>query len=175
MSFLSNQLLLASICLSLFSHVQADSLSSNHQTESIQVEITTHLGDAQTFIKGDSISFLLSLNKASYIYLFYEDADGQILQLVPNYRQSNNFFQQGFFMTIPDNEAGFKFIVQAPFGNDKLWVFAVDNPVPEFSVSAKEKDLKLLDLSLSKIKQIIKNQAIKYYGSNQLVIKTKAR
>ena len=50
----------------------------------IAVDVTTHLGDKQTFLKGDSISFLLSLDTDAHLLAFYEDAAGDLTQLIPN-------------------------------------------------------------------------------------------
>ncbi len=47
----------------------------------IEVGLTTHLGDRQSFVDGDRISFLLSLERDAYVYLFYRDADKNLLQL----------------------------------------------------------------------------------------------
>ncbi len=38
----------------------------------ININITTHLGDHQTFMEGDVISFFLSLDKDAYLLVIYE-------------------------------------------------------------------------------------------------------
>ncbi|MDH3389796.1 MAG: DUF4384 domain-containing protein, partial [Gammaproteobacteria bacterium] len=52
----------------------------------VDVRLTTHLGDQQSFVDGDRISFLLSLESDAYVYLFYRDAEANLLQLLPNER-----------------------------------------------------------------------------------------
>ena len=175
MSFLFKGLLISSFFLNPVAAVKAESVQSSTQLQIVHVEITSHLGDGQTFVEGDQVTFMLSLDKAAYVYLFYEDAGGHILQLVPNQKQRSNFYQPGMFMLIPDQDAEYKFIVQSPFGEDKLWVFAVDRPVTEFSGQKLDNGLKILEKNIFQVKALIKEHALKLYGCSRLLIKTKAR
>ena len=61
----------------------------------VELRLTTHLGDVREFVEGDRIGFLLSLNRAAHVYLFYRDAGGDLWQLLPNARQPENLFPAG--------------------------------------------------------------------------------
>ena len=67
------------------------------EPETITVEITTHLGDQQAFVEGDVISFLLSLDRDAYVYLFYEDASASNLSDFPKYAKPYTFLPKGLF------------------------------------------------------------------------------
>ena len=136
----------------------------------INVEITTYLGDAQTFASGDQISFMLSLDQAAYVYLFYQDANNNILQLVPNKKQRSNYYQAGLFMPVPGQDADFKFTVRPPVGEEKLWVFATDNRVAEFVDDNETNELQKLAFSIDQLRSKIKQQAATGYGESVLTI-----
>jgi len=154
--------------------LSADLNSLEKQFEPIDVEITTHLGDAQTFVEGDQISFMMSLNKDAFVYLFYQDVNGQVLQLVPNSAQSSNFYQAGLFIPVPGQRAKFKFTVQPPFGEDRLWVFVLDTAIQKLPGEQLINGLKLIELSIPQIKSKIKSQALVQYGEHYLSIFTMA-
>jgi len=93
------------------------------------VELTTHLGDNQSFKAGDRIQFLLTLHQPAYVYMFYQDAGGQITQLVPNDFQPDNWFPEDFFMSVPKPDSPFEFVVGQPFGREVVQVLAVEKPI----------------------------------------------
>ena len=165
-----NYLLVIILYFGLINISNAASGGSVKHLESINLEITTHLGDAQTFVEGDQISFMLSLDKASFIYLFYQDAEGNILQLVPNHKQTTHFYQPGLFIPIPDQLADFKFTVQPPFGEEKLWAFATDTQVDSFNSTQDSEKLELLNQPIDEIRSKIKYRAKTMYGESLLTI-----
>ena len=126
----------------------------------IPVELTTHLGDRQTFVEGDEIQFLLSLGSDAYIYMYYIDADGNVSQILPNVQQPGHHYAAGYFMTLPEYENGYRFIVRPPFGEESVWVFASDVDMDLAS-----------GLSLENIRQRIKSGS-RRYGEAQLRINT---
>jgi hypothetical protein len=96
----------------------------------INLSITTHLGDEQTFREGDIVSFYVSLEKDAYLVIVYQDASDQLNVLLPNALHANNYFKAGWFVPIPNEQNPFQFRITAPFGKETLWVFASDKPVP---------------------------------------------
>jgi len=100
------------------------------RNEPIQFEITTHLGDNQTFKQGDVISFMVSLDKDAYLSLIYQDASGNLIQILPNELASNNFYEAGLFLAVPNREQAFRLTVSPPFGRETLWGFASSAPLP---------------------------------------------
>mgnify|MGYP002632182528 CR=1 FL=1 len=152
------------LLLASFSLV-ADSL------QRIDVTITTHLGDEQRFSQGDAISFLLSLDKAAHIYLYYQTGEQQVLQLLPNQWQKNHY-EAGLFIPFPAPEAQFNFTILPPFGEDKLWIFASDAAAIELPTASSINGLQGINLSIDQIRQKIKNQSRSGFGESSLMIMT---
>ncbi len=164
--YLKCRQLLAISLLLWFGAIQAS------EPESINLEITTHLGDAQTFVEGDEIRFMLSLDQAAYLYLFYQDAAHNLVQILPNREQPENHYLQGLFIPVPAPEAGFKFIVQAPFGEEKLWAFASDKPVALSTGKTLANGLILPALNIEQIRERIRQQTSQIFDQSVLTINT---
>ena len=96
----------------------------------LEVSITTHLGDAQTFRAGDPLSFLISLDSDAHVLLLYEDASGGVSQLVPNAEFERTFVAAGEFISMPPVDALFTFRVSEPFGAERIWLIASEQPLP---------------------------------------------
>lgn len=165
--------LIVLICLSYLNTSLADPVEQSLQT--INLELTTHLGDNQHFQQGDQISFMLSIDTAAYVYLFYRSSDSSIVQLIPNARQANHLYQPGFFIPVPDQNAEFEFTAQPPFGEDKVWVFATDKPVAELYGKSLDSGLMLMTLNIHQIRSAIKRQSSKVYGESSLRIFTQRK
>lgn len=140
--------------------------------EPLQLEITTHLGDAQSFRNGDPIHFMISLEKDAYVTLFYQDASGQIVQLLPNLHQRSNFFKAGLFIPFPGQNTNFEFTVQPPFGEDRVWAFAGDTAVNISNGQTLENGLVAISKSIGQIRSIMKQQSKAFYDEALLVINT---
>lgn len=166
-------LVLSSIVPVANSKGEIDLTTSEKRLKPINVDITTHLGDKQTFLKGDSISFLLSLDADAYLLAIYEDATGSLTQLIPNKQFSKTFYKAGLFITLPDENAAFKFKVQAPFGRETLWVFASDVPLPGLEGRYLKNGLKQIKQDMTSIKKLILNNKQTAFGETSLVIHTK--
>jgi hypothetical protein len=141
------------------------------ESESIEVGITTHLGDQHSFTRGDRISFFLSLDQKAFVYLFYRDADANLVQLLPNQHLTNHAYEAGVFMPLPSSEQAFQFTVQAPFGDEQLIVFASSKGDFQFPGKLLENGLILLDVGIENFSETIKN-ASPVYGKSELRIKT---
>lgn len=105
--------------------------SEHHSLAPLDVSITTHLGDAQTFRDGDPLSFLISLGSDAHVLILYEDAGGAVSQLVPNAKFHTSFVQAGDFISMPPLDAAFTLRVREPFGSETVWLIASDKPLPE--------------------------------------------
>lgn len=129
----------------------------------IQIEITSYLGDKQVFQQGDDLKFLLSLDRDAYLYVVYQTADKQLVQIIPNKNKKDNFFKADIFIEVPTQSSTFQFTVSPPYGYEKVYAFALDKNI---SLEGKvlSNGLKRLSLSLNDIKEHIKKSAVKYYG-----------
>ena len=140
--------------------------------EIVDVNLTTHLGDQQSFVAGDRISFLLSLDRDAYVYLFYLDADSNLLQLLPNQKLTRHFFSAGLFIPVPDRQQPFRFTVQPPYGEEIMVAFASDNGSLRFSGEPLANGLILLRDSLGQIGERIRAASESYFGTGELILTT---
>ena len=154
--------------------VCAENNRAHQKLETIDIEITTHLGDKQTFLQGDIVSFFLSLDKAAYILVVYQDAAANRFQVIPNRYQQDHHYQAGLFIAVPPAAAGYQFRVSAPFGEETLWVIASDNPVADHAGKYLGNGLKKLNASIDGLRDSIKQGATAAYGEAHLSIITRA-
>ncbi len=96
----------------------------------IDVAITTHLGDRQIFRAGDTVSLLVSLDRDAYLVIIYQDAAGNLIQLLPNPKAGNPRMSAGLFAAIPSAQAPYAFTITAPFGEEHIHVFAASQALP---------------------------------------------
>lgn len=164
------------IHITLFSPgIIADEFPSSTPARQVNIEITTHLGDRQTFIDGDIISFFISLDQPSYIYAFYHDASNSIFQLIPGPAKTDNFYTAGVYIPFPPEGSNFQFQVQAPYGKEEIWIYASDNKYISFNPINTEQSLKQISLSKTAIESKIKSASDKIYGSSKLTMQTSSR
>ena len=140
------------------------------EPESIEVGITTHLGDQQIFTQGNRMSFFLSLDQKAWVYLFYHDAQLNLPQLLPNQHLKNHAYEAGMFIALPADGQAFQFPVQAPYGNEQLFAFASNRSDLRFSGRSLDNGLILLDTGIENITAKIR-EASQAYGQSVLQIK----
>jgi len=138
----------------------------------VEVNITTHLGDRQSFVDGDRISFLLSLDNDAYVYLFYRDAAANLLQLLPNERMPDHFFSAGLFMPVPSAQQAFQFTVQPPYGEEFLYAIASSNDALAFPGKPLDNGLILLDGDLQRVIDDIRKESKLLFGRGELRLTT---
>ena len=141
-----------------------------NELQEIEVGVTTHLGDQQKFIAGDVVSFLLSLDNDAYVYLFYEDAEANIFLIYPNQKSRNHHYGKGFFMPLPPSNEKFRFRIQAPFGEETLFVFASDNAEVNLPGHRLPNGFDLVEASLKAIEASIRHQSESLFGAAKLVL-----
>jgi hypothetical protein len=129
------------------------------------VELTTDLGDQQSYIEGDQIQFLLSLGSDAYVYMYHVDTRGAITMLIPDARQQGHFYNAGYFMTLPEYDNGYRFNVSAPFGEHNVWVFASDADISDAEVRPRQGH------TIEELGDLIR-QASASYGEAQLLLNT---
>lgn len=164
-------LLVLCLCSVIITPAEAENNTAG-TLKPLQLEITTHLGDAQRFLKGDRIHFMISLDKDAYVTLFYQDASDQIVQLLPNPHHPENFFKSGLFIPYPAQNTNFDFTVQPPFGEDRVWAFASDTAVTSFNGHTLENGLARISMSIDQIRSILKQHSKEFYDEARLVINT---
>ena len=171
-------LMLVLACIAGVAQAAAPNIVPTQQRSSqqtVNIEITTHLGDQQVFQEQDVISFYISLDQAAFLYVFYQDASGKIFQLMPGKAQPEHYFTAGYYIPFPAQTSPFKFVVQAPFGEEQLWVFASDQAQLEFKGHEVAQGIKQVVLDYVKLAEYIKSASPKLYGKARLTIQTRGR
>lgn len=142
------------------------------------VDITTHLGDQQVYLAGDELSFFVSLDQAAYLLIIYQDAEDNLIQLLPNQLLDNAQFPQGLFQAIPSAQAPFVFQIQPPFGQERIKVFAAEQTFPKLPGTRLANGMKQLQGTLREQEDYLRryfDQAGVTLGESETRISTRAR
>lgn len=166
-----------SLAQDVASHDQKGDPSNIHSRalQSVNIEITSHLGDQQNFVEQDVISFFISLDRAAYLYGFYQDASGDVYQLIPGKAQAEHYFQPGFYIPFPAEDSAFQFVVQAPFGEEQIWLFASDQGQLKFKGRESRQGIKRLNQRRRDLAGSIKAASRRLFGEAHLIIHTRSR
>jgi len=140
----------------------------------IEVEITSYLGQSQVFEQGDHLKFLVSLSRDAYLYVFYQTANNQLIQLIPNQSLQDNFFKADIFIAVPNDDATFEFIVSPPFGDEKVFAIAVDKPI-DLESKLLSNGLKSLSFSVEQVKENLISHAKIFYGEASFSLLTRVK
>ena len=155
--------------------IQFQQTATARELTPVAVEITTHLGDQQTFFEGDVISFLLSLDRDSYVYLFYVDAGANVIQIYPNQQSGSHFYEKGFYMPIPPLQTSFEFKIKPPFGREALFAFASDNAAIKLDGRLLDNGLRLIDEPFDNLENRFRRQSSSAFGFSSLNLVSRSR
>jgi len=72
----------------------------------------------------DKVKIFLRGNKPFYARILYRQADGTLLQILPNPYRKDNYFQGGVVYEIPSGPDRFELEVSPPFGEEEFIVYA---------------------------------------------------
>lgn len=92
--------------------------------ETIDLSIKVNVGHGAVFQEGEPISLSVGTDRDCYLLLLYQDAAGNLVQLLPNRHAPEAFFSAGQAFRLPGKHDGFLFTATKPFGKEILWVFA---------------------------------------------------
>jgi hypothetical protein len=70
--------------------------------------------------KDEKIKIYLKGNKPFFAKVVYKQADGTLVQLLPNPHRKDNYFNGGTVYVIPSGKDTFDMTVSSPFGNEKI-------------------------------------------------------
>ncbi len=82
------------------------------------------LTDRKEYGKGQQIKVYLKGNKPFYGRVVYKDAQGKLLQLLPNPYRTGNYFNGGVVYEIPGHGDRFDLEVTSPYGIEEVTVYA---------------------------------------------------
>jgi hypothetical protein len=144
----------------------------------IRLEITSHLGDGQTYADGDSISYFVRTDRDAYLLLVYEDAAGNLIRILPNRYAGKGRYRAGSTLQIPAPGDGFEFTITPPFGQERVWAFSASTPFPTLPGDELENGLMLLKGNLSdifaRVRAVSKGGGVAY-GEARTAITTVSR
>ena len=98
----------------------ADAVVSNSgvvTTGDIKLELSTN---QRIFRAGDKLVVRVSADQDCYLRLYYQNAEGDVLQIFPNKVKSTNLIKKGAPVVIPTAGDGFEFEMGAPYGSEIL-------------------------------------------------------
>jgi len=80
--------------------------------------------DKESFAQGERMKIYIKGNKPFFARVVYEDASGNLIQLLPNPYRQKNYFEGGTVHEIPSGLDAFDLKVKPPFGKEKISVYA---------------------------------------------------
>ena len=81
--------------------------------------------DKQKYKRGEHVKIYLKGNKPFHARILYNDASGQIIQILPNPYRKDNYFQGGVVYELPEgNKDRYHLEVSPPFGSEKVILHA---------------------------------------------------
>jgi hypothetical protein len=178
---MSRALLLALRILFLLSYLAAAIVCAQERTthaHRIQLEITTYLGDRQTFAEGDNLSFLVTLYKDAYLLVLYETSQHQLIQLLPHRYSTARKYKAGIYIPVPDESARYHFVIAPPFGKERVLAFAADRTLPNLPGKDLNNGLRLLTGNTEGVLQQLRNNITDQdgsFGEASLELTTRAR
>ena len=93
--------------------------------------------DKKEYKQGGKIKIYVKSNKPFYARVIYKDADGSILQLLPNPYRQDNYFNGGVVYEIPSGNDRFELEVSPPFGEENIIVYASTSQLGDINIVAQ--------------------------------------
>ncbi len=107
----------------------------------------------KTYRAGENIKIFLQGNKDFYALVVYRDAEGGLVQLLPNQYRQGQRFAAGRTYAIPNDKDAFDLEVGPPFGSENVLVFASTAPLPEMAGDDIGRGLKQLRGELAELRR----------------------
>lgn len=85
---------------------------------------------------GESMKIYVQGNRAFYGRIVYRTSSGEIIQLLPNEYRTSSLFSSGEVYGIPDQGDQFGLTVTAPYGEDRIIVYASEVPQGEIRLES---------------------------------------
>lgn len=85
------------------------------------------------YAAGDFLSIRVASEQDAYLYVQYQQADGQVFQIFPNRFQPDNRVAARQVVQIPGGDDLFRWVVGPPFGKEVIKVIASKEPLDQLS------------------------------------------
>ena len=93
-------------------------------------------GERVIYRQGELMRLYLRGNKPFYARVLYRLVDGQIIQILPNLHRRGHYFFGGITYVIPSGEDDFDLKIEAPFGAERITVYASEKPLGDLKFQA---------------------------------------
>ena len=101
--------------------------------------------------EGDSFNVRVVSEVDAYVYVVFQQADGQVFQIFPNAQQSDNRLKARQAVQIPATDDTFRWQISAPFGKELVKVIASKEPINALNAKKlREKRFNLLPIQVLK-------------------------
>lgn len=91
--------------------------------------------DKAKYGQGEKIRVFVKGNRPFYGRVVYQDASGDLVQILPNPYRKNSYFNGGTVYEIPSADDRFDLEVSPPFGPEKITLFASTAPMGEVNLA----------------------------------------
>lgn len=105
--------------------------SSEEPDAPLNVRIWT---DKKTYRQAEKVRIYIKGNKPFYACIVHKDAEGKVLQLLPNPLRKDNYFNGGIIYEVPSGKDQFELEVNPPFGEEHILVYASLSPLGDLSL-----------------------------------------
>ena len=119
---------------------------------------TTNRGDRPIYYIGEQLVLMMEATRDAYLYCFYAQANGEVLQLFPNPYRKSAKVSGHHIVSIPNHTMEFEWSITEPTGKEHLQCFSA----PEDITAALPEDLRKADFtplpfkSLDEIRRAVK-------------------
>ena len=93
--------------------------------------------DKKEYRQKEKMKIYIKGNKPFYAKVMHQDADGTILQILPNPYRTENYFNGGTIYEIPSGKDRFELEVSPPFGEENIIVYAGSSPLGDLDLQEK--------------------------------------
>lgn len=90
--------------------------------------------EKKEYKQSEKIKVYIKGNKPFYARVLYKDAEGTLLQLLPNSFRADNYFNGGVVYEIPSGNDRFELEVNPPFGEENIIVYSSIAPLGEINL-----------------------------------------
>ena len=94
---------------------------SDDPTAPLTVKVWT---DQKEYSKGNKVKIYLKGNKPFYAKVIYQEADGNLVQILPNPFRDQNYFNGGVVYELPAGDDRYELEVSPPYGSESVIVYA---------------------------------------------------
>ncbi len=93
--------------------------------------------DKKEYKQGEKIKIYIRGNKPFHARVLYQDAAGELVQLLPNPHRAENYFNGGTVYEIPAGGDRFDLEVSPPFGEEDIIVYGSTAPLGDIDVQTR--------------------------------------